>query len=390
MKTEFFKRPANDPAMNHSICTALQIPYAANPTGNIRILFPDIVETTDSVTFLALDTTIPPTLIIKGPGKVWLLAGGTSGPIHIPRLIESWENPQSGPHANLGLCPAFAAAGRAWIDRMPTGFFADVDEFFLCGHSYGGACAQALGVILRSASEATIRMWSYGAPRTGSFVCQTLLRAMHNTRFFADNDPVRFIPPHSNEMPTLFYLASNILTNGMNKMIQGPTGWQLEANGHIAQTEGISTDLHQVAFSVAAWCADYSGFRSVNHALPAYIERFSQAAALGPVVPQPGAPAKPEEAYVVTPSRSRLLESTAETALEADAVSPTGQNRQVQIPQIPFDSPLRYRRRKVGNIWGVVFAGEVVAIGPGKRRAGILARRFNRTAKAMQIVAQGV
>jgi hypothetical protein len=205
---------------------------------------------------------------------------------------------------------------------------------------------------------------------------------MNNTRFYGDDDPVRYIPPHEDEAPALCFLTPRPIVDGCNTQVQARTGWQIDATGNITQYEGQATVLAPVSLNIAGWVADTYGFRSVYHGLDTYVARFNVAYTNNLVLKPPVVPNPAGQEATFTPGRRRYYDELAIQELRADAASPSGASASYVVPQLPADSPLRYKRKKEGAIWVVDYAGYTVAVGPGKRKATQLARRWNRAARA--------
>lgn len=381
MITDWLDQKATGAQLNGRLVYLLRTLYAPQTELNIRQLLDRNIQAGDQFNFIPLNSTTPPTMVIWDNQKTLVLCGGTSGQIHVPELLAGWNNVTGGPFASMGICPAFADAARYIIDHTNPEAFALKDRIYYAGHSYGGACMQALACVLFPQTVNATKCWSYGSPRPGNQTMQTFMRRFQNTRFFADNDPVRFIPPHSNEVPSLTALDTWSLVRGCNTQVQSPTGYELQEDGTIVQTEGNPTVLHAVALSVISWCMDANGFRSVNHALSNYQERFTKAEAFDFTPFVGGPPVKPEEPLVITIRERERIEAQGEIDIAADLALPFPTLNDYAVPSGgTTPGPLRYKRRKVGRVWGVKFGDEVVAIGPGKRVAGRLARSFNRAA----------
>jgi len=382
MNTLTWQGKVTDPLMNLRNCQALATLYGSNPTMYLRSALLGVIESNDEIGFRGLDAVCPPTAWCISGGSCAVWCAGTSGRIHVPQLLAGWNSVYDDWQTSYGASGAFYNAGRLLIDTIGPDALAGVNKYYLFGHSYGGACMQAMAAILRSAGNPDMRIWSYGSPRPGLFRLGTILSSATNTRFYADNDPVRFIPPHSSEVPSLTALDNWDLVRGCNTQVQCPNGWQLEADGRMVETEGNPTVLHAVAMSIIDWCMDLNGFRSVNHALGNYIARFQAAyTTLNPVVDvETSRPREVEEVLTIR-QREQIVDvgiRDVNTVLHQEP----NLNTDYVVPQLPRNSPLRFKRRKVGRIWGVKFGTDVVALGPGKRHAGKLARAFNRAARA--------
>jgi pimeloyl-ACP methyl ester carboxylesterase len=376
--TDWIDIPPTNATLNGLLVFCLRTLYNPNPIQNVRQILYGKTEESDVYTFNGLTDVHPPYLVISWNGAAMIFIGGTSGQIHIQRLLNGWTNPNDGPGTEFGIMPAFGLAARSIIDAVGPEQFAGVERFYILGHSYGGAVAQALGVMLRPIATRGVKVWSYGAPRTGTARLQTFLGTMTNTRFFADNDPVRFIPPHSDESPILTLLDNWPLVRGCNQQVQSPTGYEIQANGIIVQTEGNPTVLHAVATSVANWVADANGFRSVNHGLENYQQRFEAAEAIVGNFVLPGPGVKREEPLNITSAERERIKAAGVLQMRNDLAQPDPVLNNFAVGPMPAGSTLRYVRRRVGSVWGVKYGTEVVAIGPGKRAARRMAREFNR------------
>lgn len=384
MNTTIFNRKVTDAELNIANCMALSQMYTPYPESNLRLAIPGILSPDENVDFRPLDSLCPPAAWVIGNGTALIWVGGTSGNIHVPQLLAGWSSVYDDWQTSYGASGAFFNAAMALKASFDPAEFASINTYYLMGHSYGGAVVQALAAILLGAGRPTIKVWSYGSPRPGLFRLGTFLSSVTNTRFFTDDDPVRFIPPHSSEVPSLTYLESVPLVMGCNTQVQAPNGWELQADGKIVETEGNPTALTAVALSIIRWCMDESGFRSVNHALPNYINRFRLAlAAQTPVIEYETVRPREEPEVLTVRERERIADVGQVQVQNNLAVVPNV-NTAYLVPQLAEDSPLRYRRRRVGKVWGVKLGDEVVAIGPGKRDSLRIARQFNRAARATQ------
>lgn len=382
MNTTQWSGKVTDPLLNLRNCQALSGLYGTYPIGNIRDYNPGALETNDHVSFRPLDAICPASVWAYTTGKLAVWIGGTSGSIHIGALLRGWTNTLDDWQANRGASGAFADAARQLITEINPSVVGQAEEIYLFGHSYGGAVAQALAALAYGSTQPRIRIWSYGAPRPGLFRLGTILQSVTNTRFFTDDDPVRFIPPHSSEVPALTALDQVPLIIGCNQQVQCPIGWELQSDGRIVETEGPSTVLHAVATSIASWCADIQGFRSVNHELGNYIRRFTSAVnSLNPVIDTSGETIREREEVLTIRERERIADVGMVDINNALDVNPNF-NTEFAVPQAIPNSVLRYKSRRVGRVWGVKYGADVVAIGPKKKQAKKLARAFNKAAMA--------
>jgi pimeloyl-ACP methyl ester carboxylesterase len=372
----------NDPLLNLKNCRALDGLYGTYPIGTVRAAYPGVIGTNDYTSFSPLSTVCPPSVWAYGGGTLCVWVGGTSGRIHLPQLLAGWNSVYDNWESNRGACSAFANAARSLITGIGPEIVGQSDKIYLVGHSYGGAVCQAFAALAFGSTQPRIKVWSYGGPRPGLFRLGTVLQSCENTRFYTDDDPVRFIPPHSSEVPALTALEQWDFIRQCNTQVQCPTGWQLESEGKMVQTEGNPTVLHSVAASIADWCMDTNGFRSVNHALSNYIQRFTLAYnSLNPQIETSNTTVREREEVLTIRQRDSIA-AVGEIDIAAALQTQPNFNTEFTPGAAPINSTLRYRRRKVGRVWGVKYGDEVVAIGPGKRAALKLARAFNRAAQA--------
>lgn len=389
MDTQIWEQgPPQKPSLNWQNMKVIGKLYGPNPLQQVSIELGATLLDTDQRIFLPITNLAPPTVVIRWQGGMFVFCAGTSGTIHVPALLDGWANPASSPDQEWGVTAAFSKAARQIIANSPSSFFAGIPaKIFLAGHSYGGAVMQALAIHLRNLGSEEPKVWSYGSPRPGNKVCQTLLANVSNTRFFGDDDPVRFIPPRASDLPSLTAVLANDLIAGMDSQVQAKTGWQIDATGNIAKYEGAPTGLHPVTVNIAAWIADYSGFRSVNHSPETYIARFALANSL-PVTPTVAiVPSPIEYPYTVRPRQLDAIQEAGYAEIQANANTATGINSSIVVAQIPANSPLRYRARKSGKVWVVKLGADIVGAGPGKRKAKTLARKLNRAAQATAFLA---
>ncbi len=376
------------PFVNKLNCLALNHLYDANPVQGVRSELSLYLDGSETFLFLPITSIIPPTMLVYDANSLFVYFGGTSGTTHIAQLLEGWTSAANERVFNNGICSAFYNATQVVIDAKGPSFFVAFAQVYFIGHSYGGAVAEAFMARLSRQLPAICRAWSYGSPRPGNVEMQRQMVGLRNTRFFADNDPVRFIPPHSSENPALRILSDAQLIRGCDTQTVPPIGYQIDETGTIQQYEGNPTPLTGVGLSVASWCTDSNGFRSVNHALGNYIQRFGLAFG-NSIPPRPRAnpnPLQPDEK--VTIRERAQLDEQGLVALERSVFVPNSASNQYAVPVTPSNPAARYRRKKFRSIWVVDYDGTIVAVGPGKRHAGQMARRWNKVLAAERVIQQ--
>jgi hypothetical protein len=176
--------------------------------------------------------------------------------------------------------------------------------------------------------------------------------------------------------------ANTSLVIGCNRQVQTPIGYRIDRLGGIIPDGGDPTVLHAVGLSIINWCTDDNGFRSVNHAAAEYRRRFQQALPIKPDGPSRPATQQEETIGTIRPREVVAQQEMAMPLIEAALNNPASPLN-AEIRNMPATVPaIRFKRRKDGSIWVVKYGDQVVDVGPKKRRAGQLARRYNRLAAA--------
>lgn len=378
MNQAFWSRPALSPALNYDLTNLLTYIYDANVIEEMTSALG--VPVGANTTFSKMDATsvIPPVVFAWTSWGLTVIIGGTSGRMHLQELFQGWNDPSIGPDAQYGASGGFAHAARVILEGMPGSFWLSHNRIYLVGHSYGGACAQALAMLLKMGQLPLQGVWSYGAPRPGNSVMQRYMETIPNYRFWGSDDPVRFIPPHSEEVSLLDTFGNFPLVRGCNSQVQTPIGYRLDPLGDIVPDSGNPTVLHAVGLSVYNWCFDANGFRSVLHAASEYRRRFQQGMPIkpnGPAIPRSQVEEQPG---TLRPREIAQQERDAIPLVKVELADPTSDlNR--EINSLPTVVPnVRFRRRKDGAVWVVKYGDSIVDVGPGKRKAGQLARRYNK------------
>lgn len=373
--------PWGGPELNWNLTNILSHMYDDNAYANAIAAIPPGYEKPWNVRFIPLDTVVTPTLVMQFSYGTVCFAGGTSGPIHVPELLKGWNDPFGGLDPTYGANPAFAKAARQIFSPGNTGPFVNADNVYLVGHSYGGSVMQALALLLRGSDSRLRGIWSYGSPRPGTQVMAQGLGYLKHFRFFKEDDPVRWIPPHTDEASLLDVFGNTPLGVGVNMQVQTPTGLGIASDGTVTAGLGDPGPLHAVSLSVYNWCTNAMGFRSVNHSIGEYRRMFFMQIPLKPQGPAIPASQPLPPTGTLRPREIVAQEEAAIPDINAAVANPTSELNQ-EVRQLPAPiADLRFKRRRDGRIWVVKYGDDIVDVGPGKRRAGRLARVYNRLVK---------
>jgi hypothetical protein len=306
---------------------------------------------------------------------------GTDNPLQTLGLISGYTFNALGP-LGFGEAQFFGWGAEQLLVAIGNNYFDGIKDVYINGHSHGAGVACCLALELELRMGKNVKLTTLGSPRPGNVACQNALVSIGTTRVYASNDPVPYSPPHTNEAYTLSVILPTAVCNNLNRQVQPPTGWALSIGGVLSQTESSDYPVPGAILSLLNWASGTQCYGNPNHNINSYMSLLQLAVALVPPVPKRVLPAQYTQPEERTRRRANAEERQGEAILAADAENPAGQTQAYQVQPVPATQPRPYRKAKRGGIWVVLFQGEVVAVGPGKRRAGSLARKFNRAARA--------
>jgi pimeloyl-ACP methyl ester carboxylesterase len=376
----FMNTPATNPRLIYDLLGLCQSMSYADPEAFLRSVQSLQLVSTDRVRWSTQTNVKTASVFIRSEWGTLVLLSGTQGTLHLAQLVSGWENPGAAIRGN-GANPAFENAMLATLETLPGGAIRPDYPVRIFGYSYGGAVGQVMADEFQNNLRfEDVECISVASPRAGTVDFQRRMSRVRNTRWFADNDPVRFMPPHIDEVPSVATMTLARTWRGMDTQVQSPTGFQIEADGNITQTEGNPTVLHSVFLSIFQWCFDIGGFQSVNHAAEEYRRRLSLGIMREIPVVRPATPAPLERPANISIGQAAYYEEQGRVDIAADPAATLQPGTPVTVGRFVPTSRVRYKRKKQGGIWVVVLGSDVVAVGPGKRRAGSIARSMNRVA----------
>jgi hypothetical protein len=371
----------NDLTMNVTILTMLECCNLPNPVDTLRARF-GIVNPDSHIQFLAGNSASTNTLVLDDDPQLLVLIGGATSAAQIVTLtagIESGPDPRD----NVGAVRTFYQAARNLASQLfGSGGYAG-RNLTIAGHSFGGGVAAALGVYLLSLGQANrIQIITYGAPRSGGPAFAERLSRNDHTRFWNDQDIVPWLPPHANEVPSLYLVSPISLARGCNQLCHAPSGYGLRGTGVIDPTMGNPPDDWTLILSLYSYMTSAMvGVQAPNHGISVYLDRMRRALATYPApIPRPA-----EIAQVPLIQRPRERNATiaiGRAEVFADATSPTGQTRSYVVPTVTDPAAPRYKAAKDGSVWVIKLAGIICGSATGKRAAKRIARSWNRSARA--------
>lgn len=308
--------------------------------------------------YFDIDPLVTNMMVFKHGMEFVLLAGGTQGTVHTSGLIAGWNNPNS-LEVDAGASQQFADAVYAVRSRLGNAFTPIRGNWYLAGHSYGGAFCEAFAAIARFRDNANIiGISTFGSPRPGWERLQERLQAFPIRRWYNDTDPVPNVPPHTPEAPLLHFFLPNQLAQGMNHQVQPVGGRRISPDGTVTLTEEQSLPLSVTEPSILLWLAGSNCFGAQAHGMDEYARRFALMQDNGVIQPVLGPNRSPPEPPTEMTQREigRVVDAAVHQSQEAAIPS--------VLPPLTEQPPPRARytihRRRGG--WGIYLEGALQAM----------------------------
>lgn len=238
----------------------------------------------------------------------------------------------------------------------------------IAGHSQGGAIAPILGFLLKSTRRyGGVRVVSYGAPRVAfELVVNVYEKAIQIARHMNVEDPVPLFPPRDPELCGPWCNWDGIRMRRVCQFCHPDFGYQITTTG--AWLEAVTpsgASIPQLA-NFTGWLLNLNQAAVNAHRMSEYVRRMQlyvsnltpAAAVFSPVLPR--TPQAPEPVVTVQEIRVAIRDTTQNIFRAATAQ---------QVANLIIPPPQQFSVQRARNIWSVYFAGQLVAIGPTKRRA---------------------
>jgi Lipase (class 3) len=247
------------------------------------------------------------------------------------------------------------------------------------GHSLGGAIACVLGLVAFNQLGRNVKVTTFGAPRSGGArFGQRFNQGIDCARWMNSDDPVCLVPPTVEQAPLLAVVTpiSRLRIYANQRHVEG--GLELAPDGSLSATEIPSAAAIAPTTNLAAWLLSLTNGQPSPHNTSQYRTRLInyQNQTVGPVhFTPPGAP--PEVAPLV--NRAEIV---AEVRVAKTSIIGQGET-QASGPLI-IPKPQLFAKAKFGSIWYVTFGGVAIAVGPRRRKAGLLAQAGNAMLRRLQ------
>jgi hypothetical protein len=314
---------------------------------------------------------------VTDDGHSLFVGGGTENYEQGKALLDSYTNTNRAP---LGSVNNYLATIANEIVNA-TGFadFLTSPTMVFGGHSLGGALALVVAAICRiSRPEADISCTTFGAPRSGGIGWRALNQLSEVKRWMNDNDPVPLVPPTISQCPPLavVYSAEELRVFADQQHIVG--GEEIHPDGSTDAVILPSVASISPTTDLASWLVSLVR----NVASPHQTAEYKKRLALIPVLANvPGGRVDANApAEVFPPVRNADIQREIRNVRQGIVVIGEAQGQgPVLIPPEQL-----FRAVKIGQVWYTAFGTRIIAIGPRRRRAGLLAQAGNAFLRRLQ------
>lgn len=344
----------------------------------------------DTLLWLAADGKRTNTGMVKSGDDLIIFLCGIPNKDYVPGILEGYQRFTAG-HWQIGetagmddaLDSIWAAAGPGWLSPAK--------RISIYGHSWGGAIGTALGVFLqRQLNKEPLRVYTYGSPRPGNEYFAEQANAMDVKRFMLSGDAVTRTPPWYTEFPAVSLIGGYGEMRKFSTWRQPTRGFQIDVPGTFwLATEEVPVTNSQAATSLLNLLYGWFDNANVVHRISSYRASFA-AGAVGSTPPAEAPQPEPEKPPKLNSTVRTRIETEGERILRATVRQPNNIFENTVVTPIDPNLPDRYRRKRFGDMWAVVFRDDIVDCASGKRHAKQLARRYNLLAQAKATIEQGI
>jgi hypothetical protein len=363
---------ANDPQLGLFVTRLVTMLYQNDPATNMTNVFRQELGLVRFNGVFRPSTLTTPAIYYGNDGdNGFFVAGGTENVTQGQNLLNGYSTSAifgGSPPANSYL----AAIGDVLLADQNLLNVYQCNRCFWTGHSLGGALAVVLAFpYLRNRPQGRSIIVTLGAPRSGGQAFARFMSGSNNCRWMNDSDPVPLVPPSFDEAPIalMAYTIPELIAWAGQAHISG--GTEMDPQGN--PTERVLPSVAQVSptTSLAAWLLSLETGAPNTHQIVEYALRFQTYIINHPQRPVPGGVIAPVE--IVDPLDRR--EQRREEDLVVRELMAQGAFQQDGAEVLP--PQLIFYKVKFRGVWCVGFGDLVFAVGPTRRRAGLMARAGN-------------
>lgn len=258
----------------------------------------------------------------------------------------------------------FASASGKIRSALPLGYLSATRNFVFAGWSLGGC--EAMQCALDGADIGNWpmpRIATFGSPRFGNAALARRFGTSNMVRWMTDTDPVPILPPRVTDMPILPAIYGIQSTLRMGNFVHVTGGVSINPTGVISEAE--TPPLAPAAFplTLASWLAGADAASGSPHWIGTYATRLRLWIADHPENLSPVRVYAPIEPTGQSTRGHTAREQAAQEAMIFDQASA----QEAVHNRIPRE--LLFHAVRVNRMWYVTFKGDVIAIGPTKKRA---------------------
>lgn len=306
-----------------------------------------------------------------GMGYSVMIGGGTENYLQGQTLMDGYTNRVGDPrHGDVNTYLVY-------LTNVLSGWpmYADLlnaPTFIGGGHSLGGAWTTLLTLLAyQQQPRETVKSITFGAPRSGGRRWEIQFRNIPSARWMNDNDPVPLVPPTIEQVPLLAVGTGIDLLLAYANQHHVEGGLQLDNMGVITAQELPTLAAIAPTTNLASWLVSLVNNTASAHNTAEYRRRLT----LANVTPLPHSagmpPPAPGEVFPPVPITEVRKERRAAVSSIVGSGEAQGEGP-ILIPKAKI-----FSTRKYGSTWYTTLGGVPFAVGPRRRRAGLLAQEGN-------------
>jgi len=279
-----------------------------------------------------------------------------------------------------GVFPEVADPKNQWFEdaadyvlrQMQGQRFTNPDNMIICGYSAGGAIAEVLyDRYLSGLHPPNMRYCTFGSPAPAGRGLQRRVGVQNGFRWMNSDDPVPLIPFGLANFVSVNVLYGGRRANRLANFLQCGGGLNINPDGFTFDEALPARAELPSSSSFAASMLGFDNQEFKSHSLAEYRARLTIAATVRPEnrpVPIPHERAQRPD-FGGRHERNRAAADSVRT------IFVQGERQNAQPETIPQQA--LFQAVRSGRIWLVYFGGQVVAVGPTKKRSRALARLGN-------------
>ena len=257
-------------------------------------------------------------------------------------------------------------------------YFVAGKTFALGGHSLGGAIALVMGLAMFNLAGNHVKVTTFGSPRSGGPRFVQRADAMDIARWMNAEDPVPLVPPTVGQAPLLATVTSIAQLRIYANQRHTDGGLVLDSEGNLSAAEIPPAAAIAPTTNLAAWLQSLATASTSAHNVPFYRVRLALYAAMVTNPRQLAPEGGPPE---IEPLANRA-EIAAEVRVAKSSIIGMGVTQAVGPVVIPRTQ--LFSTGKFGRTWYVTFGGVAIAVGPRRKKAGLMAQAGNLFLRRLQ------